>query len=370
MKKLSAIKWYGPETGPRERKLVSQVLKSNYLNDGDITREFESKVGKFLGTNYCVAVPNGTTAIVLGLMGMGIGPGDEVIVPDLTFIATANAARLTGATVKLVDIDPVRLTMDVEQLKKAITSRTRAIVPVDVNGRGADYINIIKLAKKHGLVVVCDSAEALGSKYNGKFLGTYGDAGCFSFSPNKTITTGQGGIVVTNNQQLYFRMRELKDQGRRFQGTGGDDKHPVMGYNFKFTNVQAAIGLAQLERLRKRLEGSKQRDRLYRDYLQNVDGIEFPSTQYGVNGEILQWTDILVDKKEKISKALEKHSIGHRAFWFPIHTQIPYLQKDKNFSNTISVSRRGLWLPSAFNITPKQIEHVSGVIKKALAQKG
>ena len=249
--KTISIPWFTPEFGGAvEQERLCAVLASNYVNDGAVAREFEQRIAELIGVKHCVAVTSGTAAISLALLAIGIEPGDEVLVPDLTFVATANAARMIGAEVKLVDVEPRRFAIDVDKAARAVGPRTRAIVPVDVNGRGADYNALQSLAQEKGLKIVCDSAEALGSKYCGRPLGTFGDAACFSFSPNKTISSGQGGIIATNSDGIHSRLRELKDQGRRHGGTGGDDLHPVMGFNFKYTNLQAALGLAQLERFR------------------------------------------------------------------------------------------------------------------------
>jgi len=341
---------------------VVSVLQSNYINDGDVTREFENEMATFLNVNHCVAVTSGTLAISLALMALDIGFGDEVIVPDLTFIATANAVRLTGATVKLVDVDSRRFTIDPERVAAAVTNRTKAIVPVDVNGRGADYEALLAICSANDLAMVCDSAEALGSRYGDKYLGTIGDAGCFSFSPNKTVTCGQGGMIATNRIDVYHRLLELKDQGRRKQGTGGDDLHPVMGYNFKLTNLQAAVGLAQLERLKERLEAFSLRDTLYERHLDGISHIEIPVWDRN-RGEIKQWMDILVENRDQVVDSLTTHGIGNRAFWFPLHTQIPYRQDDSQFPNAIEVSRKGLWLPSYFGLTEQEIQLTCQTIK-------
>jgi perosamine synthetase len=359
---ITPIPWFAPEVDEREKKLVLEVIDSNYLNDGDVTRLFETKVAELIGVKHCVAVTSGTVAITLALMGLGVGPGDEVIVPDFTFIATANAVRLAGAKVKLVDIEPQRLTIDVEKLRTAIGTRTRAVVPVDVNGRGADYGSLEPLVKERGLFLISDSAEGLGSKWNGRCLGTFGDAGCFSFSANKTVTAGQGGMIATNNTDLYHRLRELKDQGRRFQGTGGNDLHPVMGFNFKFTNLQAAVGLAQMEKLPDRLTKARQRDGWYRELLKDCLGITIPPSENGE--EITQWADILVQDREKIESALEASNIGYRAFWYPLHTNAPYAVDDAAFENSITVSKKGLWLPSYFGLTREQTEYTADVIRR------
>ena len=237
---------------PRAHRL-RDVLAREYVNDGPLAREFERKLAAFVGARHAVAVTSGTAAIALSLMAAGIGPGDEVLVPDLTFIATANAVRLAGADVKLVDVEPMRFGIDPDAVEAAIGPRTRAVVTVDVNGRGADYTRLEPLCRKHDLVLICDAAEALGSKFAGRMLGSFGLAGCFSFSANKTITAGQGGMIVTDSDALHEPLRELKDQGRRKGGTGGDDDHPVLGYNFKFTDLQAAVALAQFDEIEQRL---------------------------------------------------------------------------------------------------------------------
>jgi len=362
---ISSIPWFGPEVGEREKELVLKVLDSNYINDGEITREFETRIAKLVGVKYCVGVSSGTVAIALALMGLGIGCGDEVIVPDLTFIGTASAVKLAGAKVKLVDVDPARFAIDIEKLKKSIGPSTRAIISVDVNGRGADYEKLESLAKEKGLFLICDAAEALGSKWKGRYLGTFGQAGCFSFSANKTVTTGQGGMIATNDEELYYRLRELKDQGRRYQGTGGDDLHPVVGFNFKLTNLQSAVGLAQLERFSKRLEKAQERDDWYRELLGDCPGIILPLIDKE-GGEILQWADALIEKREKVREALDQANIGYRAFWHPLHRQLSYKGEDKYFSTTISISEKGLWLPSHFNLTREEAERTAKVIRETI----
>jgi perosamine synthetase len=296
-------------------------------------------------------------------MGMGIGPGDEVIVPDLTFIATANAVRLAGADVKLVDIEPRRFTIDVEKTVEAIGARTRAIVPVDVNGRSADYEALERITREKGLYLITDSAEAFGSKWKDRFLGTFGDAGCFSFSANKTITTGQGGVIATNHTALYHRLLELKDQGRRFQGNGGNDLHPVMGFNFKLTNLQAAVGLAQFEKLRERLAHAKQREDWYIERLRNRPGLVLPSLNNRV-GEVTQWTDLLVADRELVEAAFRQAGIGFRCFWHPLHRQMPYAADDADFGTSIEISSKGLWLPSSFSLTEEQVERTVEVLRR------
>jgi perosamine synthetase len=357
------IPWFTPEVGDADRDNLIAVLESGYINDGEWTRRLESRIACTVGVPYCVAVTSGTAALTLALMGLGIGRGDEVIVPDLTYVATANAVKLAGADVRLVDVEPDRFSIDPARILAAMTGKTRAIVAVDVNGRGCDYDRLEALCRDHGLVLVCDSAEALGSKWKGRSLGTYGNAGTFSFSPNKTVTSGQGGAIVTNDEGLYFRLRELKDQGRRDGGTGGDDLHPVLGYNFKLTNLHAAVALAQFDLLARRLAHFGVRDAWYQEILSDIPGIRFPPMSE--EGEVRQWADVMCDDREEIVRALTSHNIGCRAFWFPIHRQIPYAAADDGFENSIEISQKGLWLPSNFSLTRAEAERVGQIIRSA-----
>ena len=193
--------------GNEEQKYLQKVLETNFPNEGPLTTEFEQKIAKLLNIKHAIATPNCTAAISLSLKALGVGHGDEVIVPDITFIATANAAEMCSATVVLVDIDPNTLNMDPKAFEKAITKKTKAVVPVHVTGRSCDMDAIMQIAKKHNIHVVEDAAEGFLSKYKGKCLGTIGETGCFSYSPNKTITTGQGGIIVTNDDKLNMAPR-------------------------------------------------------------------------------------------------------------------------------------------------------------------
>ncbi len=345
-----------------ELDLIREVLDSNYLNDGEITLRFEAAIAARIGARHPVAVTSGTSALFLALAALGIGPGDEVIVPDLTFIATANAIRLAGATPVLADIDARTLTLDPAAFEAAITPRTRAVIPVHVSGRAADMAAILSIATAHGIAVLEDAAEAFASAIDGAYLGTIGAAGCLSFSPNKTITMGQGGVVVTSDASLERRLRELKDQGRPTRGTGGDDLHPALGYNFKLTNLQAAVGLAQLTALEERL--ARQRDIYlrYTEGLAGVDGIVLPGFQIE-RGECPLWTDALVERRDALVRYLEKAGIGCRRFWHPLHTQPPYRTNGGSFPNATAASKRALWLPSAFTLSDAELAYVVETIR-------
>lgn len=363
----NSIPWWTPTLTGDEYDRVRAVLDSVYLNDGKITAEFEERVAGFLGVRYAVAVTSGTAAIFLALKAAGIGPGDEVIVPDLTFIATANAAHLTGARVVLVDVDAQTLNVDPVAIESAITSRSRAIVPVHVSGRAADIESIIRIAGRHSLAIIEDAAEGFGSRRGRQYLGTIGIAGCFSFSPNKTITTGQGGMVVTNDDTIRRHLRELKDQGRPVQGTGGDDIHFSIGYNFKLTNLQAAVGLGQMSALDERLERARRIYRWYSEGLADVDGVRLPGFDIDA-GETPQWTDAVVDRRDDVDQYLTERGIQCRRFWHPIHSQQPYRRADAEFPQSTSIARAALWLPSSFQLTREDAERVCHNIRECLRE--
>lgn len=362
------IPWWHPEIGPEEYPLIRGVLESDYVNDGDVADEFASRIAALLDVKYTVMVTSGTAAITAALLALGVKPGDEVIVPDVTFIATANAAVMAGARPVLVDVDPQTLNIDPDAVCKAITSRTRAIVPVHVSGRAAAMDAIMQIAESRGLAVVEDAAEGFVSRHGGKYLGTIGHAGCLSFSPNKTITTGQGGAVLTNDEAVYVRLREWKDQGRPVRGTGGDDIHHSVGFNFKFTNLQAALGLGQLHYLQARLERARAIYRGYAEGLAGVRGLTLPGFDVE-HGECPQWTDALVERRDALDQHLLSLDIHCRRFWFPLHTQAPYAQPDAAFPNSTAVSRQALWLPSAFSLTDAQVARVCTEIRAFLEEK-
>jgi perosamine synthetase len=351
------IDFWVPQFGDEEKSRVADVIDSGFLNDGDVTSQFERQVAELLGCKHVIAATSGTAAIFLALASVGIKASDEVLVPDVTFIATANAVSLTGAKPVLVDVDPQTLTLDPAATERAITPRTKAIIPVHVSGRAADLGAISDIAKRHGLLVIEDAAEALLSKHRGKCLGTFGSAGCFSLSPNKTITTGQGGLVVTNDDELHMRLRELKDQGRPARGTGGDDTHNSVGYNFKFTNLQAAIGMAQLKDLPRRADRMRSIYKGYRDGLRAVEGISVIPFRID-EGELPQWTDILVDQRDVLYDHLVTHGIRGRRFWHPLHTQAPYRMPSEQFPNSSKQISRAMWLPSAFTLSDEDVANV------------
>jgi perosamine synthetase len=363
MRTATTIPWWEPEVGLEERDAVVRVIESNYLNDGDVTAEFERRAAELFGAPYAVATTSGTSALFLALAAVGVGHGDEVIVPDVTFIATANAVTLTGATPVLVDVDPATLNIDANRMERAISNRTRAVIPVHVSGRAAAIDAILEVAAKRGIAVIEDAAEALMSKYRNQYLGNFGLAGCFSFSPNKTITTGQGGLVVTPDHALARRLRELKDQGRPVRGTGGNDIHPSVGFNFKLTNLQAAVGVSQLEKLPPRASHLRNIRRWYGSGLADVSQVQLLPFDIE-SGETPQWVDALVDDRDRLVAHLEAQGIHCRPFWYPIHTQQPYAGRDADFPVSTRLMPRAVWLPSALRLAEPDVVFVCDAIRR------
>jgi perosamine synthetase len=357
------IAWWSPEMTGNELALVEKVLASNFLNDGDVTEQFAQTIAKLTGAKFGLGVTSGTSAIYLSLMALGIGHGDEVIVPDITFIATANAVSMTGATPVLVDVDPDTLNLSVNAMETAITSKTKAVVPVHVSGRAAEIEKIVDVARNRRLAVIEDAAEAFCSRFNKRCLGTFGQTGCFSFSPNKIITTGQGGVIVTNDEAIFHRLRELKDQGRPVRGTGGADVHDSIGFNFKLTNLQAAVGLGQLKKLNERMERIRRTYSIYRDDLAKIKRVRILPFDIGA-GEQPQWVDALAERRDELDEFLDKNGAGCRRFWFPLHTQKPYRRDEKDFPNSARVGKQAIWLPSAFQMTDDDVRSVCRLITK------
>jgi perosamine synthetase len=249
-----------------------------------------------------------------------------------------------------------------EAFTAAITSRTKAVIPVHVSGRAAAIERIIEIAAARGIAVIEDAAEALCSRHGDRSLGTFGHAGCFSFSPNKTIMTGQGGLVVTDDDALTVRLRELKDQGRPVRGTGGNDVHASIGFNFKLTNLQAAVGLGQLEKLDSRVRRLRDLYRLYSEALTDIDEVQL--LPFDVDrGETPQWVDVLADDRDRLVEFLARAAIQCRPFWYPIHTQRPY-QADDGFPVASRLVPKALWLPSALSLADDDVRMVGERIRE------
>lgn len=359
MKRINQME---PWIGEEEKQAMMEYLDSGgWLTEFKKTKEFEQMIADYVGSKYACAVNNGTISLVIALMVLGIGQEDEVIVPDYTMIASANAVVLAGAKPVLLDIDPQNLCLDLEKAEEAITSKTKAIMFVSINGRCPDMDKVVALARKCNLYLIEDAAQSLGSRYNGKHLGTFGEIGSFSFSFPKVITTGQGGSLVTDSEEIYDRISKIKDFGRPKSGI---DYHEIMGFNSKFTDLQAVIGIEQMKKLPWRVERKKEMYGHYRALLSDVEQIKFIDTNLE---NCSPWfIDILLESEKlrnNLMQYLNDKGIGTRPFYPPIHTQPPYAYVQGDFGNVESVSSKGLWLPSSSFLVDDDIETVCKAIK-------
>ncbi len=352
------IPQFEPWIGEEELAQITDTIRSNWITGGKKTREFESKIAELCGVKHAIAICNGTLALYVGLKILGIGEGDEVIVPDFTFIASANAVVMAGAKPVLVDVDEKTFNIDPERTEKAITPETKAIMPVHIYGQSADMDKICEIAENHGLYIIEDAAQGIGVTFNGKPVGGFGHVGCLSFYADKTMNTGEGGMVLTDDDELAEKCLILKHQGRTGRGIYF---HEHIGYNFRLTDLQSAVGLAQLSKLPTIIERKKKNERLYRENLVDVDGIEFPyvdSRCFNVPFRI----NILVGAPQALSDLLNKEGIGSRQFFYPLHMQ-PCYNVNGEFPNSIRAYERGLSLPSAVTLTEDEITYICEKIK-------
>ncbi len=334
--------------------MTEYLLSGAWLTEFRKTEEFAQMIAAYTGLKYCCVVNNGTVSLILALLALGLDPGDEVIVPDFTMIASANAVRLVGATPVLVDVSPDTLCLDHERIAAALSPRTRVVMLVSLNGRfPSDIVEIQALCREYEIFLLEDGAQSLGSRYRGRQIGTFGVMGTFSFSPHKIVTTGQGGAIVTDDPDLYQRLQRLKNFGR---DVGGEDIHPHMGWNFKFTDVQAVIGIEQMRKLEWRVRRKREIFRRYRDNLAAVDGVFFLPTN--LEHTAPWFMDILVQDRAGLMSALEEANVGTRPFYPPVHNQPIYSGSDAAFPVTCSIAARGLWLPSSTKLTDAQVDYV------------
>lgn len=336
-------------------KNLKIVINKKFPNEGDFTKKFENKSKKILNSKYALATTSGTIAIYLALKALNIGHEDEVIVPNVTFQATVNAVKMAGAKPILVDINTENLLIDLKSLKRSISDKTKVVIPVHVSGRGNNILEIVKICKKYKIKIIEDAAEAFGSKIKKKYLGNYGVCGCFSFAPNKIITTGQGGLVITNNKKIYLKLKALKNQGRIGQSSGGEDNFVSWGVNSRLTDLQAAVGLSQLKTFAAR---KKKLLNNYKFYLKKLDQTKDFKIFSFKSGELPLWTDVYSSKRNQLIKFLKKNKIQCRPYWLPINTTIPYKNLKKKFPNSQKLFKKLMWLPSSLDLTTKELKKV------------
>ena len=355
-----------PDITDLERKKVERVLETSYLSLGPKLEEFERKIAKYIGVKYAVGVNSGTSALHLIIRALGIKEGDEVITTPFSFIASANCILFEKAKPVFVDIQPHTFNINPELIEAKITAKTRAILAVDVFGYPADWDKLSKIAKKHKLFLIEDSAEALGSEYKNKKCGSFGDAAVFGFYPNKQITTGEGGAVVTNNKKIADLCRSMRNQGR-------DSKvnrwlvHRRLGYNYRLSELNCALGIAQLARIQEIIKRRNRVARMYSRKLKNIEEIDIP---YIVPDVKIDWFVYAIrlkkgfreKEREQILKSLYKKGIECGIYFPSIHLQPFYRKifgyKKGDFPITESVSERSIALPFYNNLREKEINYI------------
>jgi perosamine synthetase len=357
-----------PTLSGREIAYLTDCIKTNWISSkGNYVVEFENEFSRFCNANYGIATSSGTTALHLALVALGIGKNDEVIVPTLTMIATANPVIFAGATPVFVDSEPNTWNIDVNAIEKKINDRTKAIMPVHLYGHPVDMDPLIKLAKKYNLFVVEDAAEAHGAEYKGKIVGCLGDVGCFSFYTNKIITTGEGGMSVTNNDETADKLSLFRDlahsKEKRYL-------HYEIGYNYRMTNLQAAIGLAQMEKIHEYISARRSHAKLYNSLLKDVEGITLPPEADWAKNIYWLYSILIEDdfgiERDELMLRLEKNGIETRPFFIPMHRQ-PVFKKmgiiKGEFPIADELCTKGLCLPSSSSLKEEQIEFICDTIK-------
>jgi perosamine synthetase len=350
----------------REREYTLDCLDSSWISsNGPYLGRFEKNFSEYLGVKHAIVCANGTVALHLALLAAGIGRGDEVIIPTLTYVATANAVTYTGATPVLADSEPDTWNLDPNKIEMLITDRTKAIIPVPLYGHPCDMDLIIRIAKKFGLIVIEDAAEALGAEYKKRKCGSIADISTFSFYGNKIITTGEGGMVVTNDDALAAQIRLLKGQGmdpqRRYW-------FPVVGYNYRLTNIQAAIGTAQLEHVEQQLARRRSIAQSYRRELAGVPGITLPvEKEYALSSYWL--FSVLIEEaygksRDDTMNMLREYGVETRPFFYPMHVMpIGRDLASDGLRTAETVAAKGVNLPTFYDLSEDDIQYVANILK-------
>jgi len=352
-----------PDIGKEELKNVIEAVKSGWVSSkGPFVEEFEKEFSKYIGAKYGIATFNGTTALHLALVALGIGKDDKVLIPTLTFIAVANAVTYTGAKPVFIDSHPKYWCLNPDKIEEKIDKQTKAIIAVHLYGHPCDMDEIIRISKKYNLHVIEDCAEAHGAEYNGRKVGSFGIISCFSFYGNKIITTGEGGMCLTNNEEIAEKIRLLRDHG---MNPTKKYWHDVIGFNYRMTNLQAALGVAQLKKIDFLIEKKRQISSIYQELLKDLPIILAPEMPWAKNVYWLYSILVEKEKREKVMKYLEKKGIETRPFFYPIHTMPPY-KSDLTLKVAEEISARGINLPSSTNLSEKQIEKIAKSLKEAI----
>jgi perosamine synthetase len=359
-----SIPVYRPSLSGNERKYVNDCLDSSWISSkGGYIQKFEEEFSKFVGVDFAVSTCNGTVALHLALVTLGVGPGDEVIVPTLTYIASVNSIAYTGATPVFVDSSASDWQMNPQDVRAKITPRTKAIMAVHLYGHSCDMDALKAIATEHGLFLVEDCAEAIGTYYKGAHVGTFGDISTFSFFGNKTITTGEGGMVVTKDPTLFSRALQFRGQGlaqyRQYW-------HDIIGYNYRMTNIAAAIGLAQLEQVHTFLQKKRQVVDWYLEFLS--DKVETHREMPECRHSYWMFTILVsaMEKRDVLRNRLAEMGVETRPMFYPVHTMPMYSQRFMKHPVAEGLAWRGINLPSYPELTEEQVAYISDIINRNL----
>ena len=301
------ISAWNTKLGEREAQAAYKAIMERHLSEGEIVKELENKIAAFLGVKHVICVPNGSSSLLLAMMGIGIQPGDEVIIPDFTFIATGHAPKLLGADVILADIRKDKPLIDIDKALELITPKTKAIIPVDLNGRKVDISRLKRELKGTGIYVVEDSCQAFASGGIGNYAGNEADIACYSFAVTKLMTTAQGGFVSTNSDELYRRMKLLKMQG--MENIFESDVYTLAGFNLKYTDILASVGLVQFDRLPEKIKATNRNYKMYCDIFQELDDFSVIPTS---EDEVIYTPDVLCKDSKGVRRYLEEFDIQIR----------------------------------------------------------
>lgn len=356
-----------PFIDKRDIDTVSKYLSTTWVTEGPATKDFEKNFQELTGAKYAHAFMNGTMTLFTALKVLGIGPGDEVIVPSLTFIASVNSVILAGATPVVVDCFYESLCLDPNIIRKNITRKTKAIMPVHLYGLSADMDAIMKIAKEYGIPVVEDAAQGVGVRFNKRHVGTFGDFGSFSFYGNKTITTGEGGMLVTNKKSFAERAYQLKNHGRKKKGVF---KHEAIGYNFSISDMQSALGVSQLAKLDEIINAKKDIYEFYKEQLKNIKEAKFYTIDERTT-PVHWFTNILVKNAPALSEKMAAKGVQTRLAFYPIKRQPCYqntkqIRFSKQLVNDDKLYKNVLSLPSYVGLTKEQLATVVDVLKESI----
>ena len=356
---MAKIAWWRTTFGKDEIQSISCAINNEHISLGPVTAEFEKELSRILDIPYVVATTSGSMALLMALWAAGIGPGDEVIVPNRTWIATAHAPLLLGAKVVLVDVEEKRPIMDVTKIESAITPRTKAIIPVHLNGRSVNMREVQRIAKKHNVAVIEDAAQALGSRNEDGLLGTQSDMGCFSLSVAKIIATGQGGFLVTRDESLYRKLVAMRTHGVS-DVVNATWTQP--GFNFRFTDILASIGLVQLKRLPERIERVKLIYAHYSNAMSDLPFLKFIPVNIEA-GEIPIYIEVLCPERERLIQFLANRGIQTRPF-YPDLNLAPYFKNTGRFPCSEVFGTQGLFLPSGPEQPVENVDYVIQALRK------